>query len=143
MPCRPSFLQPDRAIAQRDRERLERLGARRLLDDARQWFERALRAAGHLTGSYVVAGRVPWTLKASFASDLTLPQRGEEMATAVRNCERLAVTHADGERAVRRLDDGYLPLVEIVDGDKAGSAGCCVGHAGLLAMGCRKQYATR
>jgi len=45
------------------------------------------------------------------------------MAAAVGNRERLAATETDGERAVRCLDDGDLPFVEILDADKTSRSG--------------------
>src|SRR5207244_3748584 len=111
-------LQPDCTLAQHDWVGLERQGTGRGFHEACQRLERALRTARHRTGPHVIAGRVPRALKATPLYDTSLSQRREEVAAAVGYCERLAATQTDGERAMRRLDDGDLTFAEIVNAYK-------------------------
>jgi hypothetical protein len=62
---------------------------------------------------------VPWALETSILGNVSFSERGEQMAAAVGNREQLTATDTDRERAVRCLDDGDLPLAEILDADKA------------------------
>jgi hypothetical protein len=57
----------------------------------------ALGTTLHLPRDDVVARRVPWTLQVAVLDDLPLAERGEQVAAAIGNRERLARAHADGE----------------------------------------------
>src|SRR5215207_1302550 len=94
---RPSADQPDCAVAQLDRKRLQGYGAGSRLDDARKWPERTLRAAHHLAAADVIARGVPRALKASILGHPPLAQRGEEVTAAVRDRERLAGADTHGQ----------------------------------------------
>jgi hypothetical protein len=62
---------------------------------------------------------VPRALETAILGNVSFAERGEQVAAAVGDRERLTCTDADRERAVRGLDDGDLSLAEIVDADKA------------------------
>jgi len=71
---RRSADQPDRAVAQLDRECLQRSSAGRRLHSARQRPERTLGAPHHRAGPDVIQRRVPRALQASIVGHATLPE---------------------------------------------------------------------
>ena len=82
-------------VAHLDRKCLQRSSASRRPHSTRQRPEHTLGTPHNRAGADVAERRVPRALQASIVSHAPLPERGEQVATAVRDRERHARTHAN------------------------------------------------
>jgi len=87
--------QPDCAVAQFDREPLQRAGTGSRLDGPGQRFECALRTTDHLARADIVERRVPRTLEAPVVRHVPVAKGGKQMAAAIGYREGLALAHSN------------------------------------------------
>src|SRR5450759_2177668 len=82
--------QPACAVAELDREPLQRAGTGRHLDGPGQRFECVLRTTHHLAGADIVERCVPPALEAPIVRHVPVTEGGKEMAASIGYRERLS-----------------------------------------------------